>query len=52
MNKLFINEDEIMSKKALEVIRSFRSINEYTGVHNRSIELTSCLPADAKSKDS
>ena len=37
MNKLFINEDEIMSQQAREVFRSFRSNIEFTGVDNRAI---------------
>lgn len=49
MNKLFINEDEIMSQQAREVFRSFRSNIEFTGVDNRAIVITSCLPADGKS---
>lgn len=49
MNKLFINEDEIMSQQAREAFRSFRSNIEFTGVDNRAIVITSCLPADGKS---
>ena len=49
MNKLLINEDEIMSQQAREVFRSFRSNIEFTGVDNRAIVITSCLPADGKS---
>ena len=49
MNKLFINEDEIMRQQAREVFRSFRSNIEFTGVDNRAIVITSCLPADGKS---
>ena len=49
MNKLIINEDEIMSQQAREVFRSFRSNIEFTGVDNRAIVITSCLPADGKS---
>lgn len=49
MNKLFINEEEIMSQQAREVFRSFRSNIEFTGVDNRAIVITSCLPADGKS---
>ena len=49
MNKLFINEYEIMSQQAREVFRSFRSNIEFTGVDNRAIVITSCLPADGKS---
>lgn len=49
MNKLFINEDEIMSQQAREVFRSFRSNIEFTCVDNRAIVITSCLPADGKS---
>ena len=49
MNKLLINEDEIMSQQAREVFRSFRSNIEFTGVDNRAIVITSCLPGDGKS---
>ena len=49
MNKLIIDEDEIMSQQAREVFRSLRSNIEFTGVDNRAIVVTSCLPADGKS---
>ena len=38
-----------MSQQAREVFRSFRSNIEFTGVDNRAIVITSCLPADGKS---
>lgn len=49
MNKLIIDEDEVMSQQAREVFRSLRSNIEFTGVDNRAIVVTSCLPADGKS---
>ena len=49
MNKLIIDEDEVMSQQAREVFRSFRSNIEFTGVDNRAIVITSCLPGDGKS---
>ncbi|MFR7376029.1 MAG: CpsD/CapB family tyrosine-protein kinase [Oliverpabstia sp.] len=49
MNKLTIDEKESISQARREVFRTLRSNIEFTGVDNRAIVVTSCVPGDGKS---
>ena len=44
MNKLTIDEKESISQARREVFRTLRSNIEFTGVDNRAIVVTSCVP--------
>ena len=48
MNKLTIDEKESISQARREVFRTLRSNIEFTGVDNRAIVVTSCVPGDGK----
>ena len=48
MNKLEITVDEISSRER-EIYRTLRTNIEFTGIENRVIAVTSCVPNDGKS---
>ena len=48
MNKLTITEKDLLTNQEKEVYRTLRTNIEFTGIENRVIALTSCMPDDGK----
>lgn len=49
MEKVTINAEVDMSRQEREIFRTLRTNIEFTGVENRIIAVTSCMPNDGKS---
>ena len=49
MEKVTINAEIDMSRREIEIFRTLRTNIEFTGVENRVIAVTSCMPNDGKS---